>query len=250
MSDTVRGGMVLKVIPILALLSWIAAVALAVVRLNPWRPGSEAMVMYGNTAPDWLVMALMAVSLILAGVGLWRRQMPWAYVAGGAIVPLGTGAKGLVGSGILEGDLLPLLGFAMAVFLFIEYQTALPRFRLIVESTQGLEGGESRQAARFLARYLIGSVVLAGVYLIALAGWVQYAVPGLAGTFSERVADGLENRTALGIITFTGLLLLLAFSIRVLYDGIQGVRESEDEEEDASDITDLDRVSIRSEIQS
>lgn len=220
-----RGRGALLALPVLAFFAWVGAMAFAVLfDLN----SLEQPMLYGWEAPLWAFFLFPAVSLILGGLALWRKTLPWAYVTILPLLPVGTGNHL-----ILEKDAPALLGFALCLFLVVEYLTAIPRFTSVFASTQTLDKEEAKPVHRYFQRYVVLSLALGIVYAVALLLYLRQLLPSLGSLISERLSDGLENQVAVGITTFTLLIFAVIALLRLTVDGFVQlfVRERKPEEE-------------------
>lgn len=197
--------------------AWLAAVAWAGLRLDPWGPFGQGFEFYGLAHPAaWVpwVLVLLGLAGLVAAIALRHFALPYAAVA--PVAALAGGAKQLAST-----QLVDVLVFAVLALATIELLTVRERFRAVVESGERLSRAEQAPLASFMARYAAALALALGALAAALWVLVQVLAPLLASVFSVRLADSVELESAVGISIFVAIPLLVAVAVRVLVDGVR-----------------------------
>lgn len=213
------GSRLLVVLPMAAAACWAGALAWSGLRINPWGPFGDGFAFYGLAAPAWLPWTLAAAGLAGLGASIWRRALPLPYAAVAPVAVLAGGAKQLASNALVD-----LLVFAVLCLAALEFLTVRARFEGVVASAQNLGPDEQPPLLGFLLRYT-GSLTVACAALAAgLWALVVLVAPAIASLFSERLADGVELESAVGITLFVAIPILAAVAVRVLVDGLRASR--------------------------
>jgi hypothetical protein len=232
-----RSARLLHALPLIAAALWVAALAWASTRINPWGPFGDGFRFYGLDAPaalPWVLAGLGAAGLVASAA---KRHLAFAYAAVAPVAVLAGGAKQLASVALVD-----LLVFAALVLCTLEFLTVRARFEGVVASGANLSRQEQAPLLSFLVRYAAALAVTVAALGAALWVLINLVSPWLAARFSTRLADSIELESAIGITLFVCLALLMAVFVRVLVDGVRERRvQAPEAQHDISDLRPISR---------
>ncbi|MGB1697344.1 MAG: hypothetical protein ACPHK8_02980 [Thermoplasmatota archaeon] len=219
-------------LPILSLAALAGAMVVGMTSLNPWGSfedsAQDGFQVYGWAAPEWFAFTLLGLTLAAWISAVIFKRIWITYAAILLALPFGTGDKLLLDGAVLQRDILWTAVFTGLLVCSLECLSARARFENVLASTANLDKTERRGSQAFLSLYfvqLVGAVVLFTAFTTILVTWV---VPSIAGVMSERLQNGLEMRSSVGIALFGAILLSIPMLIRASITGFQNTAEVTD----------------------